>query len=186
MFFLGNQVFNLCRSNLSRVSFGVYAWLLRVKTLGLLLIPGLLYGFSDLLGFCNAATDEAPGYYASFLYDFSQLPQEFVAGAALFSQAERQLWLLTNTGVPAHWGPSDWGLLLGAGSAALLLSFTALLSATRPVEAIFSFLVLLLSLLLPMLQLEAEYVGAIHLMVYPGAILIFFSFATLTTDQLGH
>lgn len=53
-------------------------------------------------------------------------------------------------------------------------------------EAIFGFLLLLLSLLLPLLQLEAEYVGAIHLMVYPGAILIFFSFATLTTDQQGH
>lgn len=106
--------------------------------------------------------------------------------AALLSQAEQQLWLLANTAMPGHWGPSRWGLLLGAGSAALLLSFWALLSATRPVEAIFSFLLLLLSLLLPMLQLESEYVGAIHLMVYPGAILIFFSFATLTTDQLGH
>jgi hypothetical protein len=46
--------------------------------------------------------------------------------------------------------------------------------------------VLLLSLLLPLFCLEAEYVAAIHLMVYPGAILIFFSFATLTTDQRGH
>ncbi len=87
---------------------------------------------------------------------------------------------------PGHWGPTDWGWILGSGSAALGLSFLALLSATRPVEAIFSFLLLLLSLLLPLFCLEAEYVAAIHLMVYPGAILIFFSFATLTTDQRGH
>jgi NADH:ubiquinone oxidoreductase subunit 6 (subunit J) len=99
---------------------------------------------------------------------------------------DQQLWLLFNTYKPGHWGPSRWGLQLGAGCAALLLSFGALISAARPVEVIFSFLLLLLSLLLPLLQLEADYVGAIHLMVYPGAILIFFSFATLTTDQQGH
>jgi NADH-ubiquinone/plastoquinone oxidoreductase chain 6 len=97
-----------------------------------------------------------------------------------------QFLLLHQSFGPGHWGPTDWGWLLGAGSAALLLSFGSLLSATRPVEAIFSFLVLLLSLLLPFFCLEAEYVAAIHLMVYPGAILIFFSFATLTTDQRGH
>jgi NADH:ubiquinone oxidoreductase subunit 6 (subunit J) len=96
------------------------------------------------------------------------------------------LWDLGNTGVPGHWLPSSWGLLLGAGGSAALLSFWALLSATRPVEAVFSFLGLLLSLLVPFFALEADYVAVIHLMVYSGAILIFFSFATLTTDQRGH
>jgi len=54
------------------------------------------------------------------------------------------------------------------------------------VTAIFAFLAYLLGLLLPFFGLEADYVGAIHLLVYPGAILIFFAFATLTTDQRGH
>lgn len=93
---------------------------------------------------------------------------------------------LMKTFAPGHWLPSSWGLQLGSVAAALLLSFGALLTATRPVTAIFSFLGLLLSLLPPFFTLGADYVGAIHLMIYPGAILIFFSFATLTTDQRGH
>lgn len=104
----------------------------------------------------------------------------------LVRQTSNVLYDLVNSGRPGHWQPSAWGLLAGFGGATLLLSFGALLRATSPVEAIFAFLALLLSLLLPLLALEAEYVAAIHLMVYPGAILIFFSFATLTTDQRGH
>jgi hypothetical protein len=66
-----------------------------------------------------------------------------------------------------------------------LTGYVALLGAARPVEAIFAFLVYLGALLLAFFSLGADYVGAIHLLVYPGAILIFFVFATLTTDQQG-
>jgi NADH:ubiquinone oxidoreductase subunit 6 (subunit J)/NADH:ubiquinone oxidoreductase subunit K len=84
-------------------------------------------------------------------------------------------------------GPTPGAVALWAAATALALaSFGALLGARRPVEAIFGFLVYLLALLLPFFGLGADYVGAIHLMVYPGAILIGFVFATLTTDQKGH
>lgn len=154
------------------------------ETLRLLLITLLLYHLNPVVGVCATATDQLPGGMPEV-----PSPPEFGTGISakpLRWVAEQQPGLLPPGALPGSLGPSRWGLLLGAGSAALLLSLRALLAATRPVEAIFSFLLLLLSLLLPLLQLEAEYVGAIHLMVYPGAILIFFSFATLTTDQLGH
>jgi hypothetical protein len=70
-------------------------------------------------------------------------------------------------------------------TALLLLSYGQLLSATRPVTAIFAFLAYVLALLPPFFILDGDYLGAIHLLVYPGAILIFFSFASLTTDQRG-
>lgn len=86
---------------------------------------------------------------------------------------------------PAVTPPSSAALRLGLVGALTLGSFGALLGATRPVGAIFAFLAYLGSLLLAFFGLEADYVGAIHLLVYPGAILIFFVFATLTTDQRG-
>ena len=61
----------------------------------------------------------------------------------------------------------------------------SLLQSKRPVEAIFSFLMYLLITLFVFFDLFADYIGAIHLLIYPGAILIFFVFATLTTDQRG-
>lgn len=143
----------------------------------------LLYNLQDVVGFCTAATDDLLRERIGHPNHFSHLPS---ATAELLQRMDQQLWLHRNTFTLEYWGPSRWGLQLGASCAALLLSFWALIAAARPVEAIFGFLLLLLSLLLPLLQLEADYVGAIHLMVYPGAILIFFSFATLTTDQQGH
>lgn len=70
-------------------------------------------------------------------------------------------------------------------SALLFQSYALLLTATRPVTAIFAFLGYLLLLLLPFFGLDGDYLGVIHLLVYPGAILIFFAFASLTTDQRG-
>ncbi len=70
-------------------------------------------------------------------------------------------------------------------TAILLFSYFSLLQSKRPVEAIFSFLIYLLTLLFPFFIFDADYIGSIHLLVYPGAILIFFAFATLTTDQKG-
>jgi len=76
--------------------------------------------------------------------------------------------------------------LPAVATAAAVGAYVALLGAQRPVTAIFSFLAYLMALLLSFFGLGADYVGAIHLLVYPGAILIFFAFATLTTDQRGH
>ena len=70
-------------------------------------------------------------------------------------------------------------------TALLFQSYGTLLTATRPVTAIFAFLCYLLGLLLPLFGLDGDYLGVIHLLVYPGAILIFFAFASLTTDQRG-
>ena len=76
-------------------------------------------------------------------------------------------------------------LQLALLSALLLQSYGLLLTATRPVTAIFAFLGYLLLLLPPFFALDGDYLGVIHLLVYPGAILIFFAFASLTTDQRG-
>lgn len=67
-----------------------------------------------------------------------------------------------------------------------IYSFNILINSKRPVEAIFSFLFFIILLLFPFFYMESDYIGAIHLIIYPGAILIFFVFATLTTDQRGH
>jgi len=61
-----------------------------------------------------------------------------------------------------------------------------LCSARRPISVIFSFLGFVLALLLPFFSLDAAYIGGVHLLLYPGAILIFFVFATLTADQGTH
>lgn len=156
---------------------------LGAKAFRLLPTLWLLANYELVVDFCTAATDAATCQRIGFPHDFAHYSE---VARHYLQTVEQQLWLMANTTLPGHWGPSRDGLLLGAGSAALLLSFGALLKAERPVEAIFSFLGLLLSLLLPLLLLEADYVAAIQLMVYPGAILIFFSFATLTTDQQGH
>ena len=76
-------------------------------------------------------------------------------------------------------------LRLALLTALLLQSYGLLLTATRPVTAIFAFLGYLLLLLPPFFALDGDYLGVIHLLVYPGAILIFFAFASLTTDQRG-
>jgi NADH-ubiquinone/plastoquinone oxidoreductase chain 6 len=183
-------------------SFPTKPILASVTALGLLLRQRLGAG----LNYCYAATDmgssEAAQEAVAIVvppetspehWGFSKDPSSFaycdgseLTDMEVLGNGWDQFLLLHQSFGPGHWGPTDWGWLLGAGYAALVLSFGALLSSTRPVEAIFSFLALLLSLLLPFFCLEAEYVAAIHLMVYPGAILIFFSFATLTTDQRGH
>lgn len=74
---------------------------------------------------------------------------------------------------------------LAPAAALALLAYGGLLGATTPVAAVFAFLAYVLALLPFFFCLGADYLGSIHLLVYPGAILIFFAFATLTTDQRG-
>lgn len=68
-------------------------------------------------------------------------------------------------------------------AAAMAVAFGRLVTAHHPASAIFSFLALVLALVLALFSLSAEYMAALHLIIYPGAILIFFVFATLTTEQ---
>lgn len=76
-------------------------------------------------------------------------------------------------------------LKLALLTALLLQSYALLLIAARPITAIFAFLGYLLLLLPPFFAMDGDYLGIIHLLIYPGAILIFFAFAALTTDQRG-
>jgi len=68
-------------------------------------------------------------------------------------------------------------------AAAMVVALGRLVTARHPAAAIFSFLALVLTLVMVLFSLSAEYMAALHIIIYPGAILIFFVFATLTTEQ---
>ena len=72
---------------------------------------------------------------------------------------------------------------LAVMAAAMVVALGRLVTARHPAAAIFSFLALVLTLVMVLFSLSAEYMAALHLIIYPGAILIFFVFATLTTEQ---
>jgi NADH-quinone oxidoreductase subunit J len=62
------------------------------------------------------------------------------------------------------------------------VALASLLRARRPVEAIFSFFAWICIVALGLFALGADYLGAILLMVYAGAVLIFFVFVLFTVD----
>jgi hypothetical protein len=57
-----------------------------------------------------------------------------------------------------------------------------LLGARRPVEAIFAFFSCICSVALGLFALGADYLAALMLLVYAGAVLIFFVFVLFTVD----
>ena len=63
-----------------------------------------------------------------------------------------------------------------------IFCFFNLIVAKTPVNALTSFFGLLLSLVFFFFSVKADYAGAVILMVYLGAIVIFFCFILLTTD----
>jgi NADH-quinone oxidoreductase subunit J len=79
--------------------------------------------------------------------------------------------------------PAMVGFFFGILSALLLLSFRAVVQAQRPVGVVFAFLAYLMGIIFGLMFLSSEYIAVLHLILYPGAILLFFLFLLLTTSD---